>query len=228
MPKVYEAVGIYRKRLPKAPPRNRPPSAQGKPRDKGITIEIEEVSYTSVLKPEDFLADPTIEKPAESKPGTRLGTSDTLDLTAISQSLQDSLANLSQVNRFGRPKNEIVKQLNRKLSFKKKIAADNLASVEQSVDSTSGKASAQMSDKKPRFQPLKPIGMNRNLKAKIGEDVFLKSIFGNKIRNNSDNAYSPEHSVEYGSDPSVPSDAKGANGARLRLVRNILVPVACR
>lgn len=228
LPQVFEDVGIFKKKFSKTGGRSRPPSSYGTQRGLGISIVADNIDLGSTSNHFADLTDRSFAKESDrGSQATRLDTSEAVDLTAISKSLENSLANLSQVKSGNTRKAELMTQLGRKLSFKKKAAADAVASVEHSMDSASSKQSGQNSEKKPRFRPLKPIGLaNPALKSKIGEDVFLKSIFGSKNKRTVEKTASPEQSVDRVSQGSTSKDGKGANGARMKFVRNILVPVA--
>lgn len=227
LPQVYEDVGVFKKKISKGPLRSRPPSAQGNNKSGNFSIVIEDIDMNFNPKPGIEMTDRTISNFSEKdNQQTRLGTNETVDLTAISQSLQNSLANLLQNKPVSSNKEDIIKQLGRKLSFKKKKAADAIASYEPSIDSLSNKLSSQNSEKKPRLKPLKPLGLpNVPARSKVGEDVFLKSIFGSKNKKSTDSTQSPEQSIDKASDGTESESKKGASGARMRFVRNILVPV---
>lgn len=231
LPQIFEDVGYFKKKISKGPLRTRPPSSQGNTRPGSISIMTEDVDMRFNPKPNIELTDRSQTGATDRETaGTRLGPGDTVDLTALSQSLQNSLANLLHTKQAPAPKppkEDLMKALGRKLSFKKKAMADAVASQEASIDSGSNKSSAQNSEKKPRLRPLKAINLpNGPVRPKAGEDVFLMSIFGSKNKNTGDSAQSVEHSVDRGSEGSANLDKKGANGARMRFVRNILVPVS--
>ena len=226
LPHVCEDVGIYKKKFTKTG-RSRPPSAQASGRS--IVYPMKTDNLDTVEQARTLNVDPKtsdlIKSDLESQ-DMKHDSNEPVDLVAISKSVENSLANLVQVKSVPDKRNDFMKNLSRKLSFKKKVSADTVATIENSMESSSSKPSVQVSDKRPRLRPLKPIGMaNGAIKAKMGEDVFLKSIFGSKSKNTNEASAQEDLNAERQSESNNPSDKRGANGARMRFVRNILVPV---
>lgn len=233
LPSVFEEIGVFKKKMIRGALKLRPPSASS------IQIQMPSETITPPIQHPDVQSSMAT-KPIpgkkrnmisviEDKKENNANQGSDINLAEMSKTVENSLAFLSQMDKPLKPD---LNRMNFKLKSRLKLdpaPEQEHQSPKKDYPEDTSETGSSTNSRKLRFRPLPIRGVNLGTKGKAGnaEDVFLKSVFGVGSKQASTNN-SLKDSVDEGSKESEGINSNpGANGTRMKFVRNILVPVNC-
>ena len=227
LPLLFEDIGVYKKKLSKGSSRSRPPSAFS---TANLDSTSPKLDSTDIRRTEPSISDrlqgPNSKHKISEISNLNKNSQEEINLAEMSRTVENSLASLSRIDRPLPPKPKFGFKFLNKTRTIKENSSDKESSDQPQSESGSVEGSSA-SSRRGRFRQT-PSGLSSRLQqgARQGDDVFLKSIFGVGARNTSGRPSVTSSIQERSSDRGVSGGNPGASGTRMRVVRNILVPVS--